>query len=160
MSHLAEALKALMHRHACTQTALAERAGVPLPVVNRTLNDHTEVNDENFARLVSALTSDDVEKAEMLAARLRDWCTGPGADRVVIDVTKEVRRDTPVLPSMLRDSIAFLDQLGHRDPEVRELIIDLARCLGHGGKAASAADAVVDDASGQATRRRRTPKTA
>ena len=130
MSYLSERLRASMEQHSCTQGSLAERSGVPIAVINRALNDQTEIGDANYERIVCALTHDPIEQSELLAARLRDWCVGPGSDRVVITIDTPILRDTPVLPALLTRSLEFLRVSAHRNRDVRELIIDLAKCLG------------------------------
>lgn len=134
VSYLAVEIERLLRAKGWSQHALATAAGLNPSVITRTMRDQSEVSDATFRAMVMALTSDAVQQAECMVARLMDLRRGPGAELVEIRL-----RDLPALrdaPSnratvqvMLERAEAHLHDLARNDPQVRELVIDLARCL-------------------------------
>lgn len=132
MAHLSQCLLALMARHNLSQTDVADRAKVALSVVNRSVRGQSELSDENFEAIVKAITPDVDEQAECLCARLKDWCSGPASDRVEIRVRYEHLKETDrlIVRDMYRRAMDHIETLSNKDPDVREMMIDIARVLG------------------------------
>lgn len=132
MAHLSQCLLSLMARHNLSQTDVADRAKVALSVVNRSVRGQSELSDENFEAIVKAITADEDEQAECVCARLKDWCSGPSSNRVEIRVRYERMKDAQrfVVRDMYQRAMDHLDALSNKDPDVREMMIDIARVLG------------------------------
>lgn len=120
-----------MDRHHLTQSDLAQRSGITPSIVNRSLNDKTELSDHNYERLMQALTTDHVEQAEALACRLRDRCTGPGHELVKVVVEYQSVQDCHVSPepapeTPVESAVRHLLEKARSNSDLRDVLLDLA----------------------------------
>lgn len=134
VSYLSLELERLLNVRGWSQQALADAARVHPSIITRTMRGQSSISDENFRRLVVCLTSDPVAQAQCLVARLCDLKRGPASELVEIRLRElPALRETPdrraTVQVMLERAETHLRDLARSDPQVRELIIDLARCL-------------------------------
>lgn len=130
VSRVTEYLSILLQRHKLSQSDVAKKSGVPFAVINRTLGGHTKISDKNWATLITAMTDDEDEQAEALCCRMRDQLNGPGCHRVEIRVKADRMEDrlAPLpVETPLSKAIRHLQEFAGTNPDMRHLLIDLAR---------------------------------
>lgn len=157
----AQELERLLARRQMRQAELAEAIGVSQTQVSRWLAGLNHPERGAFAAICTALSSDPADHAALLAGRLEAQRDLPGGELVTVTVdVGNTMSDAPRAQTALERAERYLHGEARKRSDVRDLVIDLARCLGY-LDAAGSADDIVRDAVAEVKRgRRRYPKTA
>ena len=91
----------------------------------------TSINSTQLSDLSKALSDNSLDHAKLLYAHLQDEKFGPAAKMIRIEIeTLDELRDGPKAKSRGEKAIHFLAESRMQAPEINDLVIDLARCLG------------------------------
>ncbi len=137
MSNLATALKTMLARHQMKPAELARLSHVAEPKISRWLGGtQTFISDNDLSALANHLAADRAEKAELVVARMRDVCSGPGSELIQVSIGGKVVREDPALfgkklsPKMEEAVRAVIENAD--DPDVRNLVLCIGNLLRKG----------------------------
>lgn len=132
MSHLSEALTRQFELKELSQASVAERSGISQAQISKWVNsDQTSISDDQLSALAIALSDDPSEHAALVRAHLLDECFGPGSELIRIEIDHpSVLKDRPRPRSKGEKALAFLAEERHRNRDLNDLLIDLAKVLG------------------------------
>lgn len=132
MSNLADEINRQIDHHKLTQAQVAMRAGFSQGQISKwTRSDQVSIDAEQLAALAKALSNDVEDHAALVRAHLLDEKFGPGAELVEVAlIHASVLSDKPKPRSKGERAMAWLAQERLRNPELNEMLIDLARLLG------------------------------
>jgi len=120
-----------------TAAALAHATKLGEPKISRWLSgQQTFIDGDDLELVVTHLTDKPAERAELVAARMRDVCTGPGSDLIEINIGGNDFREAspaydtklPVLPPPLEHATQIFARFW-KDPDVRGVVTGLANVL-------------------------------
>lgn len=105
MSYFSQKLSTLLAQQHLSQSDLANKAGISQAHISRLLSeDQRSVSLDDLASIAINITDDQRERADLLAAYLRDRCIGPGSELVHITVeggsNHAVLQDRPAPPPL------------------------------------------------------------
>lgn len=135
MSYLSACISQQMKRHGLKAVDVATSTGIDKGNLSRILNDSQKsIRDEDLTRIAKAISNDPQEHAELVAARMKDACTGSGADLIEIRINdRTVLRDAPaygVTPLSEKNENALrIIRENMDDTDVREVILGIAGLL-------------------------------
>lgn len=137
MSNLAEAIQRLMEKNEVRfAVELARRTGIEEATISRWRNGiQISISDEDLEKLARAITSDPKQQAELVAARMRDVCHGPGAELVSVQIEERTLREEPQpygqkkLPPKGRDTFNTLADEYISDGDLRDVLDGLANII-------------------------------
>lgn len=144
----AEELERMLASRGMTQAQFAGAIGVSQTQVSRWLSGTNHPERSMFGSVCRALSADPADHARLLAGRLISQLDLPGGELVQVSVantTTSALSDAPRPTTALERAEHYLHTEARRRIDVRELVIDLAKCLGHG--TADLVDAVVAEAA-------------
>jgi transcriptional regulator with XRE-family HTH domain len=133
MSYLATEMARILREREMKPIELSKSSGVTQSQISRLLNgQQVSIADEDFESISTVLGRDPKEQATLLAARMRDVCRGPAADRIKIQISGEdLIRETPPpygikFPPALEQAFAIIHSWVLEDDDVRDIIVGLA----------------------------------
>ena len=137
MSYLSTELASILARRKLKGVDLARRSGLSQSMVSRYLNgEQVYISDDDLEKLLIALTDDGNDRARIIAARMRDVCVGPGSEQIKIQIGSGplIQKNAPLhyetnLPPKVEDALRAIREAIPRDPDLRDIIISLARRL-------------------------------
>jgi transcriptional regulator with XRE-family HTH domain len=139
MSYMGLALQRIAQENGRTQKEIAQAANVAPSQLNRLFSgSQTSVTNEDFAAIVAATARTNRERAEIIAARMRDCQVGPGAELIEIVIRGKEKKDErdpfnfgqAELPHEQEKALAFLRSQIPSNPALGELFVNHARSLG------------------------------
>lgn len=132
MSNLADEINRQIDAKSLTQMEVAERAGISQSQISKwTRGEQTSLDSEQLAALAKALSTDVEDHAALVKAHLLDEKFGPGAELVEVAlIHASALKDKPKPRSKGERAMVWLSQERLRNPELNEMLIDLARLLG------------------------------
>jgi len=132
MSYFAEELERQMSAASVNGVQLSERTGIsPSQFYNWLKDVQRSVSEEQLKSIAPALSDDVLLHAALVRAHLLDEKKGPGSELVTVEIeSPRYLRDKPRPRSRAERALAYLAEERHRNPELNDLIIGLAKMLG------------------------------
>lgn len=129
MSYFGDKLKALMELNSVNGMDIQRATGINCSQVSRWHSgDQIMVSEEAMAHLCQTVARTKYERAELIAAHLRDECFGPGADLVQITIVgaDQIAKASP--PHQTKDErmFAYLRKVCIEKPLIRKVLLNLA----------------------------------
>ena len=128
MSYFGDKLKALMELNSVNGMDIQRSTGINSSQVSRWHSGEQKmVSPEDMAHLCRAVARNKHERAELIAAHLRDECFGPGAEMIQISIigADQVEKAPPRLTKDER-MFAFLRKVTIEKPLVKKVLLNLA----------------------------------
>lgn len=128
MSYFGDKLKTLMELNEVTGMDIQRSTGINSSQVSRWHSGEQKmVSAEDMAHLCKAVARNKHERAELIAAHLRDECFGPGADLVQITIigADQVEKEPPHQTKDQR-MFAFLQKVCIEKPLVKKVLLNIA----------------------------------
>ena len=132
MSFLSDEIQRQMEVAKLSGLQVAAKINVsPSQLYNWVNGKQTSINASQLDSLSKALSNNLLDHATLLFAHLQDEKFGPAAKmiRIEIEMLDELR-EGPKAKSRGEKAILFLAESRMQAPEINDLVIDLARCLG------------------------------
>jgi transcriptional regulator with XRE-family HTH domain len=139
MSRFAETLRVLVAKRELTQEQLATDSGVDRTIISRMLRGRVPTRSQ-LAALCAAISPESNERAELLAAHLRDEAAdtlkraGLDSRHLTLEVAKEWLVEErsnwlEALPISLQVELALISEEAMRTDEMRAMVADLAKVI-------------------------------
>lgn len=139
MSFLATALTDLMARRGMKNVELANKTGIDPATITRWKNgEQVSITDEDLVKVAEALSDEPREQAEVVAARMKDVCLGPGSQLIELHISgsPEMRNSAGPyivpLPPKVERAFEILREAVTKDKATRDTLIGLANILSKG----------------------------
>lgn len=132
MSHLADEISRQMQAGNLTGLLLSERSGISASQLYKWLNsEQISIGEDQLRALAPALSDDSADHAALVRAHLLDECFGPGSELVRIEIDHPAAlKDRPRPRSKGEKALAFFAEERHRNRDLNDLLIDMAKVLG------------------------------
>ena len=110
------------------ETQKATNSRIHASKISRLINKpNTHLSLGSLAHLVCTVGKNDHQRVELLAAHLKDRCTGPGSQQIQITITKPA-------PTKFKSDhdrlIDFISQLSSQNPSIAKVLLHLAENSG------------------------------
>lgn len=133
MSYLSEELNRQMDAHEVNGVQLAESLGCSSSQITRwTSGEQTSISDAQLSAMQACFSDDPHDHARLVMAHLLDEKFGLHHELVELEIQSAAElQDRPRSRSKGERAVEFLAGERHRNRELNDLLIDLARLLGH-----------------------------
>ncbi len=128
MSYFGDKLKTLMELNSVNGMDIQRATGINCSQVSRWHSgEQVMVSAEDMSHLCKAVARNKHERAELIAAHLRDECFGPGADLVQISIIgADIEKASPPRQTKDERMFAFLRKVCIEKPLVKKVLLNLA----------------------------------
>lgn len=131
MSYFSEELERQLDLAGLSVYAVAEKSGIsPGQIYLWKRGDQTSIDENQLKQLAPVLSRDVTDHASLVRAHLMDEKFGPGHKLVHVEVDAEALHDKPRQLTKREQALEFLSANTRTNRASRDLIIELARCLG------------------------------
>ena len=126
MSYFGDQLSALMETNKVNGMDIQRATGINNSQISRWIGGQQfYVSKEDMGHLCRTAAKSAHQRASLIAAYLRDNCTGPGSELISIQLTKAPAKAAPA--SATDRLFAFLRQLATEKPPVKKILLTIAR---------------------------------
>lgn len=140
MSYFGTALKEMLDRKSMKANRLATLSGVGQPTISRFISGEQDwVSRDDLHAIAESISDDPKDQAELIRARLKDECHGPGSELLRIEIVGEAEARGPArtqyqfrLPADLEAHFATLREWVIKDANIRDVIEGLGNLLANG----------------------------
>jgi DNA-binding Xre family transcriptional regulator len=141
MSYLATVLSDLMISKGLRNVDLATKAGIdPATITRWRSGEQISISDEDLEKVATVISDDPREQAELIVARMKDVCIGPGSEFINIDISggapmalKESEGSYNVkLPPKVERAFRILRSHVMENKPLRDIIISMANMFQRG----------------------------
>lgn len=141
MSYLSKAISEALVRSETSQADLARSSGIDEGKISRWINGQPTIKPRDLEKLVTAISENDVDRARIIVAHLKDQARGPGADLIEFAIHPRSKSDVPIHEAMTQYGKPLPPKLEWAfgiirsridDPDVRDSVLSLANLLSKG----------------------------
>lgn len=126
MSYFGDKLRQLMELNSVSGLGIQKATGINCSQISRWHSGKQKmVSLEDLALLCKTVTKNKHERAELIAAHLRDECYGPGAELVQISIAEGERQEA-VRATIDERMSEFLHRMASEKPFLRKALLNLA----------------------------------
>lgn len=117
-----------------TAIKLEEKSGVDNAKIGRILKGQLAIKPHDFISLVSNVSTDDIERAGLIAAYMRDWCVGPKGATAHIEIRVNKKQTDgavrlPAMPPRIEEAISVILKELPTNKKVQSSILAIAEFL-------------------------------
>ena len=134
MTHLARELQRLcgLHQPPLRQIDICRKTGLSRTVVNLVMTGKQKFNsDETFAKLVAFVGRNQLERADLVAARMKDMCVTDGGEliEILIKKGKKARAFEGKLDPKAAEAIEYFAKNVSKNSKLRAAVVGLYEIL-------------------------------